>query len=256
MEIISLSAAGVILSAFTGGTILSALAPFTSLSALADFTILPALVDFTTLTALAAGLISSAPATETYLPAFVTGTYLPVFIFLARIVDVSMGTLRIMFVSKGYRGISTILSFFEILIWVVVIVQMFQNLDNWINIFAYAGGFAAGTYVGLLIEDRMQMGLLMYRIITNKPAAKLLEEMINAGFRVTSLDAEGAHGPVKILFTIMRRKRKKELAELLKIHAPNSFYSVEDVKNATFLEHDFVMTYDLKTRLLKLKKSF
>ncbi len=191
-----------------------------------------------------------------FLPAFIIGSYLPLFIFVARVVDVSLGTLRIMFVSKGLRGLSTVVSFFEILIWVVVIVQVLQNLDNWINIFAYAGGFAAGTYVGLLIEDRLNMGLMMCRIITNQPSEMLFEEMKKSGFRVTMVDAEGARGPVKILFTILKRKRKKQLAQLLHDYAPHAFYTIEDVKQASFLEHDFTITNDLKMRLLKLKKAF
>lgn len=190
------------------------------------------------------------------IPEVLTGTYLPVFIFFARVIDVSLGTLRIMFVAKGARWLSTIISFFEILIWVIVIVQIIQNLDNWLNIIAYAGGFAVGTYVGLMIEDRLQMGLLMFRIITNKSSDRLYEELKSEGFRVTMVDAVGVYGPVKILFTVVRRKRKKQLAKLVQAYAPHAFYTVEDVKHASFLEHDFVPTIDIKTRLLKLKKAF
>ncbi len=190
-----------------------------------------------------------------FLPAYITGSLLPLFIFIARIVDVSMGTIRILFVAKGRRWLATVLSFFEILIWVIVIVQIIQNLDNWLNIIAYAGGFAAGTFAGIVIEDKLQMGLLMYRIVTNKPSERLFQELKNSGFRVTAVDATGVYGPVKVFFTVVKRKHKKRLAELLKAHAPQSFYTVEDVKHASFLEHDFTPTMDIRTRMLKWRKS-
>ena len=189
------------------------------------------------------------------LPAYITGSFLPVFIFLARVTDVSMGTIRILYVAKGKKWLATIISFFEILIWVIVIVQIIQNLDNWLNIIAYAGGFAGGTFLGLAIEERMQIGLLMFRIITNKPSERLFQELKNAGFRVTSADAMGAFGPVKVLFTVVKRRRKKELARLVQAYAPNSFYTVEDVRHASFLEHDMTQTTDIKTRMLKWRKS-
>ena len=94
-------------------------------------------------------------------------TYVPVFIFFARILDVSTGTLRIMFVSKGMKGKSTLMGFIEVLIWIVIIAQIFQNLDNWMNYVAFAGGFAAGTYVGMYIEEKMKMGVQIFRIIVN-----------------------------------------------------------------------------------------
>lgn len=185
----------------------------------------------------------------------IPAVFVPVFIFFARILDVSIGTLRIMFVSKGYRGKATVLGFFEVLIWIIIVAQIFQNLDNWMNYVAFAGGFAAGNYVGMLIEERMKMGTQIFRIITNMESSILFEKLKESGFRVTVIDGEGTMGPVKVIFTIARRKRWKELAELISLYAPESFYSVEDVRYTSLLDDNLVTSQDLITRMLKLKKS-
>lgn len=185
----------------------------------------------------------------------IPAVFVPVFIFFARILDVSIGTLRIMFVSKGYRGKATVLGFFEVLIWIIIVAQIFQNLDNWMNYVAFAGGFAAGNYVGMLIEERMKMGTQIFRIITNMESSILFEKLKESGFRVTVIDGEGTMGPVKVIFTVARRKRWKELAELISLYAPESFYSVEDVRYTSLLDDNLVTSQDLITRMLKLKKS-
>jgi uncharacterized protein YebE (UPF0316 family) len=185
----------------------------------------------------------------------IPAAYVPIFIFFARILDVSMGTLRIMFVSKGMRGKATLLGFIEVLIWIIIVAQIFQNLDNWLNYVAFAGGFATGTFIGMYIEEKMKMGIQIFRIIVNKECANLVEELKNANFRVTSIDGEGKYGPVKVLFTVAKRKRWHELAEIVNEHAPNAFYSVEDVKHVSMMEEGMQpYKQDLISRMLKMKK--
>lgn len=181
--------------------------------------------------------------------------YVPLFIFTARILDVSLGTLRIMFVSKGMRGKATILGFIEVLIWIVIVAQIFQNLDNWLNYVAFAGGFATGTYIGMFIEERMKMGVQIFRIIVGEESEILAQKLNEAQFRVTEIDGKGKYGPVKILFTVAKRKRWHDLAEVVSQYAPNAFYSVEDVKHVSMMDED-VHSYkqDLISRMLKLKK--
>jgi len=179
----------------------------------------------------------------------------PLFIFLARIIDVSIGTIRIMFVSKGFRGKASVLGFFEVLIWIIIISQIFQNLDNWLNYIAYAGGFAAGNFIGMVIEEKMKMGLQLFRIITTKESNTLFEKLKEADFRVTAVEGEGKAGPVKIIFTIAKRKRWKELSGLITTYAPASFYSVEDVRYSSLPEENLAVdSHDLITRMLKRKK--
>lgn len=185
----------------------------------------------------------------------IPAAYVPLFIFFARILDVSLGTLRIMFVSKGMRGKATILGFIEVLIWIVIVAQIFQNLDNWLNYVAFAGGFATGTFVGMFIEERMKMGIQIFRIIIGGENELLVEKLQEADFRVTEIDGRGKFGPVKILFTVAKRKRWHKLAKIVGQYAPDSFYSVEDVKHVSMMDEEVhPQKQDLISRMLKLKK--
>lgn len=186
---------------------------------------------------------------------FIPAAFIPLFIFFARILDVSIGTIRIMFVSKGYRGKATLLGFVEVLIWIIIVAQIFTNLDNWLNYIAFAGGFATGNYVGMYIEEKMKMGIQIYRIIVNQENSGLAEELMNRDFRVTAVQGEGKHGPVKILFTVAKRKRWQELSEVVNHYAPNAFYSVEDVKKVSQMDEEMQPTQlDVWTRMLKSNK--
>ena len=86
---------------------------------------------------------------------------LPLLIFCARITDVSIGTVRIVFIAKGMRLWAPVLGFFEVLIWLVAISQIIKNLTNPVTFVAFASGFAMGNYVGLLIEHKLAMGLAL-----------------------------------------------------------------------------------------------
>jgi uncharacterized protein YebE (UPF0316 family) len=162
-----------------------------------------------------------------------TWVILPLLIFLARFTDVSLGTLRIMFIARGKKKIAPLLGFFEVLIWLVAISQIMKNLNNVACYIAWAGGFATGNYVGILIEERIAIGLQVVRIITPKPAQALIATLREKGFGVTSLDAHGALGDVNLLFTIIRRRDLKEISTLILEFDPTAFYSVEDIRSAS-----------------------
>jgi uncharacterized protein YebE (UPF0316 family) len=158
---------------------------------------------------------------------------LPLIIFFSRVCDVSLGTLRHVFISKGFRKIVPVLGFFEVLIWIVVVAQVMKNLNNIACYLAWAGGFATGTYVGLRIEERLALGLQVIRIITNKDSQELVLALKKDNHGVTIVDAQGAMGPVKMIFTIIKRKNVQSVAKLIQTHNPSAFYSIEDIKNAS-----------------------
>lgn len=180
--------------------------------------------------------------------------YVPAFIFIARILDVSIGTVRISFVARGFKLEAAFLGFIEILIWIIVIAQIIQNLDNWMNYIAYAGGFASGVYIGMFIEERMKKGVQLFRIIPLKGSEVLFEKLKESGFRVVAVDGVGRPGPVKIIFTIAKRSRWQELAGLIALYAPDSFYSAEDIRFTSELEENPIIKQDVWTRMLKFKK--
>lgn len=156
----------------------------------------------------------------------------PAFIFFARICDVTIGTMRIIFVSRGMKMVAPVLGFFEVFIWIIAVGQIFQNLTNPLNYFAYAAGFATGNYVGMLVEERLAMGLALIRVITQRDATNLIEYLRGAGYGVTVLDAQGKQGPGKVIFSVIKRKNIKDVEKAIHEFNPKAFYSIEDVRRA------------------------
>ncbi len=165
---------------------------------------------------------------------------LPLLIFLSRIVDVTLDTLRIVFISRGNKVIAPILGFFEILIWLVAITRIMENLDNLTTYFAYAAGFAVGNYVGLRVEEKLAMGMQIIRIITGRNASELIESLREKGFGVTAVDAEGKEGPVHVIFLITKRQVAKEVISIVNNYNPKAFYSIEDVRSVNLENSAFM----------------
>ncbi|MBN1957710.1 MAG: DUF2179 domain-containing protein [Desulfuromonadales bacterium] len=155
---------------------------------------------------------------------------LPLLVFLARVTDVSIGTLRIIFVAKGLKYLAALLGFFESLIWLLAVVQVMQNLTSWQTYIAFALGFAAGNFVGVAIEERLALGNLLIRVITRQEADDLVHVLWDAGYGVTSVDAQGETGPVKLIFTIAKRKNLAKILSIIKKYNPNAFYTIEDMR--------------------------
>ena len=156
----------------------------------------------------------------------------PILIFLARIVDVSMGTLRIIFTAKGYKFIAPLIGFFEVIIWLLALTRIMENLTNIFCYLAYGAGFATGTFVGMWLEEKLSVGKVALRIVTRKDAFGLVRELRESGYRVTAMDAEGPKGNVKIIFLVVRRAKVPKVLEVVRKHSPKSFYSIEEVRFA------------------------
>ena len=158
-----------------------------------------------------------------------TWLILPLFIFVARVTDVTLQTLRIIFVSRGLKYIAPLVGFFEVLIWLLAIQQIIINLHNPLCMLAYAAGFATGNFVGLTIEHRLALGSVVVRLITTRDTSRLREVLNSRGFGVTSIQASGAKGPVEILYIVVRRENIPELIPLIMKYHPRAFYTIEDV---------------------------
>lgn len=155
---------------------------------------------------------------------------MPILIFIARLGDVSLNTLRVMFVLNGKKNIAPILGFFEALIWLLAIGQIIQNIDNPISYLAYAGGFAAGTYIGMSIEERLALGRVLVRVITVEPMPELIDFMKERNYRFTNVGAEGRYGKVNLLFTVMKRDLLEEFIGKVKTCNDKAFYTIESVR--------------------------
>ena len=158
---------------------------------------------------------------------------LPVLIFIARVCDVSLGTIRVIFVSRGYRYLAPLLGFFEISIWLMAIGQIMRDLNNVAAYLAYATGFAMGTFAGITLEERLSLGMVIVRVITKRDCTPLIDRLKDESYGLTMLDAEGATGPVTILFTVLKREDLPRVVGIIKEFNPHAFYSVEDVRTAS-----------------------
>lgn len=160
------------------------------------------------------------------------GPLLPVFIFLARIVDVSLGTLRTILLVRGYAIFAAGLGFFEITIWLFAISSVIQHLNNPTSIAAYAGGFAAGNIVGIWFERKLAMGFQLVRFVSNDPTRQIATALRADGFTVTEVKAEGRDGPVEICLVAVSRKRVPFAMRVASTIDPSVFTTVEDLRLA------------------------
>ena len=162
-------------------------------------------------------------------PWFFSWVVVPILIFLARVTDVSMGTMRVVFISKGFK-IAPLLGFFEILIWLVAIQQIMVNLTNPFCYIAYAAGFSTGTFIGMSIEERISIGKAIIRVIVRKNPERLMGALTAEGYGVTGIDAHGPSGKVKDILVIIDRQDVRDVVRTIKKHNPNAFYSIEDAR--------------------------
>lgn len=160
-----------------------------------------------------------------------TWVVIPALIVLARIVDVTLDTIRVIYISRGMKYLAPLFGFFGVLIWLLAISQIMKNLNNPVYYLAYAVGFATGNLVGIFIEERLAVGRVVLRIITQKDTTELVTHFRSCGYGVTTVDAEGATGPVKLIFTVIDRNKIKSVVQSIDNYNPRSFYSIEDVRS-------------------------
>lgn len=155
-----------------------------------------------------------------------------VLIFLMRVIDVSLGTVRMIMVMRGMRKWAVITGFIEVLIWVVAISQVINNLNNVINVLAYAGGFAAGTLTGMKVEDRLALGTIVVHIISRQHGHHIAESVRAGGYGATELRAEGHSGPVTLIDIVAPRKELRQILQLANRVDATAFVAVEDLRQA------------------------
>ncbi len=155
---------------------------------------------------------------------------LPIIIFFGRICDVTLGTLRIIFVSKGERYKAPIAGFFEVFIWIVIISQVLSRANDIVAYLSYAAGYASGTFVGMHIEQRIALGVVLVRVFTKKKGKELAVLLNTNGYGSTSIHAEGVMGDVDLVETVINRKAMKSVEKLISSFDSEAFYVVEDIR--------------------------
>lgn len=157
---------------------------------------------------------------------------LPLIIFVARVLDVGLGTIRIIFTSRGKRHLAPLLGFVEVFIWVAVISQITKTATGFPAYFAYAAGFAVGNYVGMKIEDALAIGKVVVRMILSSGGEEIAHALHESGFGATIVDGQGANGQVKLIYAIVNRRDLADVTGIINRIHPRAFLSVEEVRSS------------------------
>lgn len=159
---------------------------------------------------------------------FFAGPWGPLLIFALRVVDVSMATVRMLMVVRGARSTAALISFFEILIWVVAAGAVIQNLSSPLHAVGYAAGFASGTVVGMWLESKLAFGVCSVRVFSTDPQRELVEALRDRGYGVTEQEGRGRKGPVAILYTVVRRRDVRDVTRTVERYDPEAFVTVQN----------------------------
>jgi uncharacterized protein YebE (UPF0316 family) len=151
-------------------------------------------------------------------------------IFLLRVIDMSLDTMRMLFVVRGKKPIAWVLGFFQSMVFVIAISTVLANLNNILNIVGYAAGFATGNVLGMFIEERLAIGHIAMRVISSKKGSAITKALRKAGFAITEIQARGRDGKVIILNSSIRRRDIPRFENLVTKTEPGAFITAEDVK--------------------------
>jgi uncharacterized protein YebE (UPF0316 family) len=157
--------------------------------------------------------------------------YGPFVIFALRVVDVSLGTVRLIVMVRGRRALAAAIGFVEVLVWIVAVGSALQHLGSPYHVVGYAGGFAAGTYVGIAAEHALALGRVVVRaIIPDEADGATARALREEGYAVTVMEGRGREGPVDVLNAVVERKEAPRVLNVVETHAPRSFITVEELR--------------------------
>lgn len=153
------------------------------------------------------------------------------FVYSARVLDVSLGTLRTLMVFRGYRLRSALIGFVESLIWVAAAGMVLSSLTHWYMLVAYASGYATGNYVGIWLESKLAMGMELVRVISSEPDVALAQQLREQQFSVVEVAGRGDDGNgIEVLFVVEQRRRLPRLVAHIERSDPDAIYTISDVK--------------------------
>lgn len=164
---------------------------------------------------------------------FISYVLLPGLIFVARVADVAVGTVKLMFVVNNAKRVAALLGFVESLITIVALSRIMQDASNWLAYVMYAAGFATGTFVGMSIEEKLAYGTVMVRVISRTISEELLDYLTRNQYRYSMVDANDHAGNTQVLFTVCKRSRLPEFQRTLEEVAPQALYTIEGVKKVS-----------------------
>lgn len=161
------------------------------------------------------------------------GPFGPILIFFLRITDVSMATVRMLLIVRGAKVVASLIGFFEVSIWVFAVASVVQHLTSPWHLVGYAGGFATGNYVGILLEERLALGVATVQTTVKSGAAELADALRQRGFAVTEMDGRGREGPVTLLYSAIPRRRISAYVAEVERDNPDAFLVVDAPRSVT-----------------------
>ena len=159
---------------------------------------------------------------------FLIGNFL--FIFIARMADVALMTIRMLMIVRGKRIQAAVIGFFEVTIYILALGQVVQNIDNTYSILAYALGFSSGNYLGSYLEEKMAMGFMTVHVISKNYADELVEALRDLGYGVTVVNGMGRYRLRKLLYITLRRKDLSNLLAHIEREDKEAFVTVMDTR--------------------------
>lgn len=159
------------------------------------------------------------------------------FIFFARIVDVSIGTVRTIVTVQGRTRLAFVLGFFEVTLWVTIISAIVKQIYTAPVLAVFYGlGFATGNVAGIAIERKIALGHVALRAFTRNAGAAVAARLRAAGQVVTTFPGEGRDGPVTEVLVVCRRKDIKWILDFIKTEDPDAFYIIEQAREVSHLQ--------------------
>jgi len=162
------------------------------------------------------------------LEALFAGPWGPLAIFGLRLIDVSLSTIRIVLAVRGHKYVVPFIGFFEVLVWVFAVGNAIRFLDSPLHLLGYAGGFAAGSMLGLLIEERLAIGYASIRVVSRHAGVEMADALRSRGFGVTEFAGQGRDGRVEIMYTVCRRRDISRVLDEVERWDRQAFVTVEE----------------------------
>ena len=154
--------------------------------------------------------------------------YAPLVIFFMRVADVTLDTMRVLLMVRNAKWQVPLIGFVQVTIWVVAVTAVVQNLHSPLHIIGYSGGFATGNYVGMLIEERLALGLATMQSMVRQGGGEVAAALREKGFAVTEMEGRGKDGPVEVLYSVISRRKVATYISVVEHVAPGAFLVVDE----------------------------
>jgi len=152
-------------------------------------------------------------------------------IFLLRVLDISLGTIRFMMVMRGQKLLAWVFGFVKSLIFITVVRVVLTDVGDWTKIVAYSAGFATGVFIGIWVDSRLGLGYIRLHIISTRLGSRIAESLREQGFGLTEIPAKGKDGMVTLVNCTVPRKQTAKVVDIAVNVDPNAFVTAESVRS-------------------------